>query len=460
MAKRAPKPASRPEGVSWFKHIKLFREDMLSSQPDRLYRAWMAETRGPFYRSFLVNDPQQVKRVLVDEQPGFPKSTIISNTLASLLGRSVFVTNGPDWERQRRIIDPAFEGSLKSSFPAMLAASDAAVERLAKLANGNVVEIEFLTSYLTADVIFRTLFSIPITSAIAEQVFDAFRIYQRAQPLWNLPDLLRWPLWIPRFRSAASRHSAAEIRTLLEQLVKTRAQEIKAGTAPDDLATRIMTTIDPESGAAFTPAEMVDQVVIFFLAGHETSASALAWSLYLLADNPSAQDRIAAEVAGDVPPEFEDIAKFRYTRDVFRETLRLYPPVPMMVREAAKDTEMRGRKVAKGSLIIVSPWHLQRHERLWQKPDEFDPDRWQRVENKTCQIDAYLPFSKGPRVCTGAGFAMVEGVLLLSMLIRYFHFETTEETPIPVAHLTVRAKDGIKLRVSARVPDTRSEHIL
>jgi len=454
MASRAPKPVSRPEGASWFTRIKLFREDMFSSQPAKLYRAWMAEARGPFYRSFLVNDPQLVKKVLVDEQPDYPKSEIIGDTLAPLLGRSVFVTNGSVWERQRRIVNPAFDGSLKSSFPAMMAAAEAAIDRLAEQADGREVEMEYVTSHLAADVIFRTLFSIPISTEIAAEVFDEFRTYQRAQPLWNLPGLLRLPAWMPRFHSAQSRRSATRIRILLSELVANRSAEIIAGTAPDDLATRIMTTPDPQTGVKFTAEEMVDQVAIFFLAGHETSASALAWALYLLASDPDVQDRVAAEVATSAAPAFEEISRFRFTRDVFRETLRLYPPVPMMVREAAMDSEMRGRKVAKGSLVIVSPWHLQRHERLWQKPDEFDPDRWLRVENKTCQRDAYLPFSKGPRVCVGAGFAMVEGVLLLSMLVRAFRFETTEETPVPVAHLTVRAKDGVKLRVSARGPDT------
>lgn len=137
-----------------------------------------------------------------------------------------------------------------------------------------------------------------------------------------------------------------------------------------------MTTVDPVASNTFSPAEMIDQVAILFLAGHETSASALAWALYLLADDQETQDRVAAEVPNVVAPSFSGIAALRFTRDVCRETLRLFPPVAMMVREAVIDTPMRGRKVAKGSLIILSPWHLQRHERLWDRPDEFDPTRW------------------------------------------------------------------------------------
>ena len=134
---------------------------------------------------------------------------------------------------------------------------------------------------------------------------------------------------------------------------------------------------------------------------------------------------------------------------VFREALRLYPAVPMMVRQTTKPEDFRGRSVAPGAQVVISPWHLHRHDRLWPEPDEFDPDRWGREANRASARDAYLPFSAGPRVCPGAGFAMVEGPLLLALLTRHHQFEAVR-TPIPVAHLTVRAKDGIWLKVSKR----------
>ena len=149
-------------------------------------------------------------------------------------------------------------------------------------------------------------------------------------------------------------------------------------------------------------------------------------------------------------PAFADLSKLRFTRDVFREVLRLYPPVPMMVRENTQAEDLRGRNVAPGAQIVLSPWHLHRHQRIWDRPDEFDPSRWQTEENRACARDAYMPFSAGPRVCTGAGFAMVEGTLLLAQLARAFRFELAGEVPVPVAHLTVRAKDGIRLRISRR----------
>ncbi|MFZ7089724.1 cytochrome P450 [Primorskyibacter sp. 2E233] len=445
-----PKPKARPDRVSLWRYVKLFRQDILSAQPARLYRAWMAEFKTPFFRSYLVNQPDLVKTVLKDRPMDFPKSGRISEGLRPLLGESVFLTNGATWQRQRRIIDPAFEGGrLRETFAAMWAASDAARTRLIARA-GEEVEIEEFTSHAAADVIFRTLFSIPIEDEVAQQVFHEFRTYQRSQPILNLAAFVPLPNWMPRFFRKDTKATARRIRTLISGLCEARAAEITSSTAPDDLATKIMTTVDPETGETFDAQEMVDQVAIFFLAGHETSASALAWTLYLMATHPEWQDKVAAE-AQALSGDFSEVSKLKVSRDVFREALRLYPPVPMMVRETTCPEHFRNRTLPKGSQVVLSPWHLHRHERLWDRPDDFDPARWQTENGKTCGREAYMPFSAGARVCTGAGFAMVEGVLLLSLLLRDMKVAPVAgKEPVPEAHLTVRSRDGIWLKVSRR----------
>ncbi len=446
-------PESRPEGAGVISMWHRARRNLFAALPAKLYRAWLAEMRTPFYSSYLANDPTLVRTALQERPMDFPKSEIIRAAIGDLLGRSVFVTNGAEWQRQRRIIDPAFEGGkLRATFPAMLDAAEAASDRLAS--REGVVEIEYETAHAAADVIFRTLFSVPITEAAAERTFQAFRRYQSAAPMVNMQDLMRLPGWVPRVgrRRRLQRRAAREIRALLLEFVEARAREIAAGTAPDDLATKIMTTTDPETGERFDAAEMVDQVAIFFLAGHETSASALAWTLYCLARDPEAQEAVAAEVrdAFDGPPAFSDLRKLPFTRDVFREGLRLYPPVPMMVRETARAEQMRGKEIRPGSAFILSPWHLQRHERIWDEPHLFDPWRWGRTDKATVR-DAYMPFSAGPRVCTGAGFAMQEGVLFLASLVGRFRFAAVEgREPVPMAQLTVRSQEGIWLEVRRR----------
>ncbi|MFD1196532.1 cytochrome P450 [Seohaeicola saemankumensis] len=452
-----PKPAVRAERVSLLRYMRLFRQDILSAQPARLYRAWMADFRTPFFRSVLANQPELVRLVLKDRPKDFPKSMRVAEGLRPLLGNSVFLTNGAAWERQRRIIDPAFEGGrLRDTFPAMWQAAESAVARLGQQVRGRSdtgIEIEEVTSHAAADVIFRTLFSIPIENKTATRVFTEFRDYQRSQPILNIAAFLPLPRWMPRFHRRRTRQSAAAIRGLITALTAERMTQIAAGTAPDDLATKIMTTADPETGERFDTTEMVDQVAIFFLAGHETSASALAWCLYLVAMFPEWQDRLAAEAEALTQPDFAVMSRLRLSRDVFREALRLYPPVPMMVRETGCPERLRERDLPKGTQIVISPWHLHRHTRLWDNPDGFDPARWATENGKTCLRDAFIPFSAGARVCTGAGFAMVEGPLILSMLLRHFRFEVVPgKVPVPVAHLTVRAKDGIWLRVSPRHP--------
>ncbi len=446
-----PKPPARADKVSLWRYARLFRADILSAQPARLYRAKMAEFRTPFFRSFLLNQPDLIQTVLKERPDDFPKSDRIGEGLRPLLGQSVFLTNGEVWKRQRRIIDPAFEGGrLKDTFPAIWEAAQAAVARLAAQGDG-IVEVEAETSHAAADVIFRTLFSIPIEHRIAAQVFDQFKTYQRSQPILNLAAFVPVPRWMPRFFRRRTKRTAAAIRSLITQLTQERMRAIRDGSAPDDLATKIMTTPDPETGACFETQEMVDQVAIFFLAGHETSASALSWALYLLALYPDWQDRVAAEAEVLEKCDFALLSGLRISRDVFRETLRLYPPVPMMVREATQQERFRDRDVPKGAQLVISPWHLHRHTELWDAPDDFDPSRWQTENGKSCQRTAYIPFSAGPRVCTGAGFAMVEGVVLLSTLVRHFRFEVVNgRDPVPVAHLTVRSKDGIWLRISRR----------
>ena len=441
-----PRPQSGDAKGTLPRLIRAFRHDLLSGLPQRLYRGWMAEYRNPLIHSFFCNDPALI-RLILQERPGdFPKSARLAEGLRPLLGHGVFITNGAAWARQRRIIDPAFEGGrLRQTFPAIWDAAGAMVDRLPT----GEIDIEPQCSHGAADVIFRALFSMPIEHGIAAEVFAAFRAHQAAQPLVNLAALLPLPRWLPRPHSRRTRQTAARIRALIRDLVHARLAAIAAGTAPDDLATKIMTTPDPETGGTFDASEMIDQVAVFFLAGHETGAAALAWALWLLAGNPDWQDRVAAEGAS-LTPDFSAASRLPATRAVFREAMRLYPPVPMMVREAGRPETFRGRPVPPGAQLIVSPWHLHRHERLWDRPDAFDPARWQTEEGKASAREAYLPFSAGPRACPGAGMAMLEGVVMLARIAAAFRLSPGSAEPVPIARLTVRGRDGILIRLQRR----------
>ncbi|AUH34689.1 cytochrome P450 [Paracoccus tegillarcae] len=441
-----PKPQASPKRGGILRMVRGFRRDLLSALPANLFHAWMAEFRNPLIHSFVCNDPALVRLILQERPAEFPKSNRLREGLAPLLGNSVFLTNGEEWQSQRRIIDPAFEGGrLREVFPALLDAAQAVAARLPV----GEIDIEPEASHAAADAIFRTLFSLPIEHQVAERVFGAFRAHQAAQPIVNLAALLPLPNWLPRLHSRRTRETAAEIRGLIRGLVEDRMRAITEGTAPDDLATKIMTTPDPQTGRTFTAPEMIDQVAIFFLAGHETSASALSWALWLLAANPEWQDLVAQEAA-TMTEDMAGLSRLKVTRAVFREALRLYPPVPMMVREAACPQHFRDREVPRGAQLILSPWHLHRHDRLWDRPDTFDPGRWDSDAGRVSARNAYIPFSAGQRVCPGAGFAMLEGVLMLALITRAFRLSPGQVDPVPVARLTLRGRDGILIKLERR----------
>jgi cytochrome P450 len=211
---------------------------------------------------------------------------------------------------------------------------------------------------------------------------------------------------------------------------------------------------DRETGVAFTFEELVDQTAVFFLAGHETSASSLSWSLYLLAKCPHFQEQVHAEalaILGDRQPVYEDMRHLERTRDVFREALRLYPPAGFIVREAAETQCMRDKTVKAGSVVMVSPWFIQRHVDLWEEPNAFDPDRFGCPAGEASLQNAWLPFGKGPRICVGAAFATQEAMLALVQLVRYFRFEVLPgEDPEPVGRVTIRSANGTRLVIHRR----------
>lgn len=440
MSFQPPKPFRSAPRVSALRYLRAFRRDLLSALPERLFAAKMAEYRTPFFRSYLLNEPELIDIVLRARPRDFPKSDRVGEGLRPLLRNAVFLTNGAHWESQRRIIDPAFAGGrVRASFPAMEAATQAMLNRLSP----GLQNIEPVLSHVAADVMFRTLFSVPIDDALADRVFRAFHAYQRRQPILNIGALLRLPGWMPRGIGRRTQAAAAEIREAIRHLVDERDVD-----APlDDLAAKIMQAQDPETGQGLGREEVIDQIAIFFLAGHETTASALAWALFLMSRDPGAQDRVRRESVANIA--FSDLSEMKFTRDALREALRLYPPVPMMVRHATCPETMRDRSIRPEDLLIISPWHLHRNPRFWSDPDGFDPSRFASDEGRAAQRQAYLPFSAGPRVCPGASFAMAEMTLILSRLLQGWHVRPGPD-PVPVAHLTIRGKDGIWVDLQPR----------
>ncbi|GAC1603632.1 MAG: cytochrome P450 [Ramlibacter sp.] len=449
-------PRPRKSRVSGLMMFFSARHSWLDALYERSYTMQMGEVHLPGLDMYMVNEPALVRRLMTDEAAAFPKSRQLGQALEPLLGESIFTTNGSQWERQRKMMEPAFaQARLNVAFPVMREATQALMDRLAAQPDGVEQDVEIEMTHVTADIIFRTIFSVPMEGADAHRVFAAFARYQAMAPRLMLPALfgLRW-LVLPwdRWRS---RRAAAEIRSLLEKLVRPRFDAHRAGQAhaTTDILSSFLDARD-SAGNAFGFDELVDQVAMLFLAGHETSASALTWATYLVAKSPGIQQRMAAEVReqlGGRQPEFTDMKSLTLTWNVFRETLRLFPPVGFISRESVNSCPMRDKQVPAGASIVVAPWLIHRHRSLWQRPDAFDPDRYADDESRESLRQAYLPFGMGPRVCMGAAFALQEAALILSTLVGAYRLEAVAgHVPVPVGRLTIRPANGVRLKLHRR----------
>ena len=408
---------------------------------------------------YTVREPELIREVLVGRAGDFPKSRLMRSMLSDLIGDSVFVANGETWRWRRAIVDQALaQARVRDVMDQMRAAAEALVDRIeAQLGRAGeaVVRVDIEATHFAADVIFRTLFSEPIADEDAARIVRAFERYQGVAYAHGMLRLARLPVDV--FPGALTRRrSARAIRSVLEKPLRRRLDALAAGReAPsNDILASLIAGADPETGRRFGPEELLDEVAMLFLAGHETSASALGWAVYLLAIGPEAQDQVHAEalaVLGERAPAFADMKALAFTRNVFREALRLYPPVAQISRDTTGREQMCDRDLDPGAVVFCPPWILHRQPRFWADPDAFDPGRFETEAGREAARQAYFPFSMGPRVCPGAAFALQEATLALAMLARRFVFTPVAgREPTPVGRLTLRSGNGVALRVTRR----------
>ncbi len=429
--------------------------DLLSLLPAAAYRVDVG-TLGYSRRSILIiNAPDIVRGILTDPTDIYPKNDLMVGALAPLVGDSIFVSSGDTWRRQRAMIDPAFSHMrINTAFESMRAAVDDYERRLDGLAqSGERFSLDLAMSHLTADVICRTVFSTSLESQTARDVFEAFTIFERSVAHVELKRLIFDPAWsdVPQHDEVLD--ACARIRRHLGELLDTHLGE--AACPHHDIARSVIDARDATTGAGFTRDELIDQLGVFFLAGHETTASALTWAFFILAVQPAVLARLRREVdevVGDGPVLFEHVKKLPFVRNVFRETLRLYPPITFIPRVAAETTRIGRRKVKRGAMIMISPWTIHRHSKLWKHPHVFDPDRFTPERQQELTPGAYLPFGVGPRVCVGKAFATVEATLILARLARRYDFAVDDVDRVrPVARLTTRPAEQIMGRVRVRL---------
>lgn len=428
----------------------IFASSWMNTVPEAAYDAPVLELTTPIgMKLLIVSDPEGVRRVLLDNVANYPKAEIQRRFASLALGDGLLLSEGATWRAHRRIMASAFEPRRVDVYaPIAERWAQAWIARWREHPSGHPVDMIAEMSALTLGVVSEAMFSTRdagLRAMVGGAMGDALALR---------PNLLALLPGVPGrlARGSIERRAArafAAMDAAVHDLIAARAQ---ASDPPDDLLTRLVRARDPEGGEAMTPAEVRDQVVTIFLAGHETTSLALAWTFYVLSQRPEAEARLRAEletVLGGRAPTAADLPRLRYTRAVIEEAMRLYPPLAsLFARQAVAADEICGHVVPPGRMVIVSPWIIHRHRGLWDQPEAFRPERF--LDGSPPRF-AYMPFGAGPRICLGAAFAMMEATLLLAALAQHFDPRLAEGPPVELRHrATLRPERPLMMTLGPR----------
>ncbi|WP_164933067.1 cytochrome P450 [Tropicibacter alexandrii] len=421
--------------------LQASRRNILSIIPQIAVKQPMVSGRTG-RRWHMVMDPGANRRILLENLDNYPKSLVTKNLLKPAIGESLFIAEGAHWRWQRRAAAPVFSHrNVMNLAPVMSAAAERSVARIAQ---AGPRAVDFLAEMVTVtfDVISDVTFS-------GDRAFDrdgvhkAIDAYISEAGKISLFDLLGMPDWVPRPGRAFGAGGVVEMKRVADTAIEARAERTQDGVP--DLLDLLLAGEDPETKRKMSVSELRDNLLTFIVAGHETTALTLAWSLYLMAFDPEVQERARDEVLSVVNgvATGEDVAKLPFIRQIVDEALRLYPPAGMVSRTARGPDELCGREIRRGDTVILPIYALHRNELLWDAPDAFRPDRWAGTKPDRY---SYLPFGDGPRICIGASFAIQEAVIILATLLANFRFHAVKgRDPEPVMILTLRPQGGVWL---------------
>jgi cytochrome P450 len=397
-------------------------------------------------RWHMLADPAGMKRVMLDNLANYPKSEIMRRMLRPAIGNSLFNADGADWKWQRQAVVPVFtHRNVTALAPAMTATAVRACTRLA--ASGGRAEL--VSQMLTAT--FEVICDVALSG---REHFDAATFsaaitqYFRTAGRASLLDFLGFPAWFPRPGELLASRSVNTMHEMVAAAIQARRGQ--STNQADDLLNHMLAAQDPETGQRMSREELIHNMQFFIVAGHETTALALSWALYLLAHSSNWQDRLREEVTarlGGRAAGPDDLKAMPLVEQVLEESMRLYPPVGLLARTALHADELCGRAVKPDDIVFLPIWALHRHELWWDRPGAFDPGRFAPQTRKQLNKYQYLPFGAGPRVCVGADFAMMQAAIILASLVQSFRFLPGAPSPRPVMMMTVRPEPGIFLEV-------------
>jgi cytochrome P450 len=432
-------PAHAPPGELPGRGIaKILRENALGVFPPQAFEEEVVFRRFFGRRQIILSRPDGIGRILVDNPENYRRTAPTIRMLRPLLGNGLLLSEGEDWRHQRRIVAPALAPRTVPVLARHVA--DAVGVLVGKLATSGEDRVDLLSEmqFLALEIAGTAMFSLAIRP-YGPELRDLILHYAERLGRPGLLDFLL-PLSIPSPRDFARRRFRRRWMDLIRRIVAERRARSSEVRIPD-LFDLLSSSGNSEGGAHISNEALADQVATMITAGHETTAVALFWSLYLVASAPGVQKRLADEAGAlDLGPEAAagTLPKLVYTRAVVHEALRLYPPAFTIVRQAREADIAGGIPIPQGAIVFIAPWVLHRHRLLWVQPDVFDPARFLPGAPPPERF-AYLPFGIGPRVCVGAQFALTEATLVLATLIQAFHIERADGEPVePIAIVTTQ----------------------
>ena len=396
-------------------------------------------------RWHMIMDPGAMRQILLDNVGNYPKSLATRNVLGPAIGKSMFVAEGAHWRWQRRAVAPVFSPrNIRNLSPIMSHAAQRSVDRIAAAGRG-AVDLHDEMATATFEVISDVTFT-GNDGLDRDMVHRALERYLETGAKMTVLDMIDAPTWVPRFKRTIAAHELKYLKAQADRVINDRKTKPSADMA-SDLLDLLVHSKDPETDRGMTTDELRDNLLTFILAGHETTALALSWALYLLANHPHYQERAIEEAKGQLNGRIAgeaDLAHLPFIRQIIDETMRLYPPAAIVSRTAMDRDVLCGRQIRKGDTMILPLYALHRSRLLWQDPDLFIPERFENP--KSIDRFAYIPFIDGPRVCIGAQFAINEAVIILASILTRFRFRpVVGKVPDPVMVLTLRPEGGVWL---------------
>ena len=432
-------------------------------EPLRWIPKWIEEhgdifrVRSPLGQATIVAAPELARQVLVDRATRYQQKSRAYAVLRILMGNGLVTSEGESWRRQRKLVQPAFHRRrLDALFTMMVERSTDTVARLAPAAqSGDSMDVAPLLSQLTLDIIARAMFSSDVQGAAADVSHHIGILNEYALRLLRRPWLFLLPRRFPTPLNAAKYRSLKSLNGIVHDIIKTRRQQ--AGTH-DDLLNMLLSACEEDTGRGMTDQQLRDEVMTIFVAGHETTANAMAWLLHLVSKHPEVEEQLVAEIDAHWPESgltIENLGAFSYVRQVIEESLRVHPTIWSVGRRCTEPDELGGYSIPVGMNVVVPIFYFHWSERYWPDPLKFDPSRFSPERRPSPESMTYLPFGAGQRSCIGNHFALQELMILTILFHRHYQFQiepgfTVERDPL----ITLRPKHGMRMTVRTRHPLT------